>query len=131
LILQFAEDIFPPSTSIYPYPEASNITVGDGFYQAVANLPPGKIYTPLKIVWSPQPSPPEGTHVIWGVNFGQSNITAAYLEAESIRKAFDSPAVQNLGISLEFLEIGNEADLYGKHSAREASTWNVKLYLEQ
>jgi hypothetical protein len=82
-------------------------------------------------VRSPQPSPPAGTRVIWGVNFGQSNITAAFLETQSIRKAFDSPAVQNQNISLEFLEIGNEADLYGKHGARDASTWNVDLYLEQ
>lgn len=32
---------FPAVTDVYPYPEASRITVGDRFYQLVARLPVG------------------------------------------------------------------------------------------
>ena len=71
-----------------------------------------------------------GTRVIWGVPFGQGNITAAYLETQSILKAFGSPAVQQQGISLEFLEIGNEADLYAHHGLRNSTTWNVETYID-
>lgn len=48
------------------------------------------------------------TEVIWGVNFGQNNLTAAIVEATSIMQAFSGPEISNLGISLKFLEIGNE-----------------------
>jgi hypothetical protein len=39
---QFSEDIFPAVTSTVPYPEATNITVGDGFYEAAQFLPPSQ-----------------------------------------------------------------------------------------
>ncbi|THU94957.1 hypothetical protein K435DRAFT_860036 [Dendrothele bispora CBS 962.96] len=52
-------DIPGPSSDV-PYPEASNVTVGDGFYEAARFLPPG-------------------THVIWGVNLKADNITQAVL----------------------------------------------------
>ncbi|KII84460.1 glycoside hydrolase family 79 protein [Plicaturopsis crispa FD-325 SS-3] len=109
--IQFSQTKFPAETATVPYPEASNITVGDGFYSAVAHLPPG-------------------THVIWGVNFGQANLTAAYLETRSIVKAFDSPAVREAGITLDFIEIGNEADLYINNGARNSS-WNIQQYVAQ
>lgn len=36
---QFAQDVFPAPTTTVPYPEASTVVVGDGFYQAVQFLP--------------------------------------------------------------------------------------------
>lgn len=45
---QFNEDIFPAITATVPYPEASNITVGGGFYDLASMLPSGK-YTSTSI----------------------------------------------------------------------------------
>ena len=42
LPFQYQEDIFPASTPITPYPEATNITVGQGFYDIISHLPSGK-----------------------------------------------------------------------------------------
>ncbi|KAJ3854436.1 hypothetical protein EV368DRAFT_80616 [Lentinula lateritia] len=52
--------------------------------------------------------PPPDTEVIWGVDFGRNNLTAAIVETTSIMQAFSGPEVAKLGISLKFLEIGNE-----------------------
>lgn len=41
--VEYEEDIFPPSSNITPYPEATNITVGQGFYTAISNLPNGNL----------------------------------------------------------------------------------------
>jgi hypothetical protein len=127
---QFSEAIFPASTPTVPYPEASNVTVGNGFYQAVANLPSGTACR-SGLHHRSQLSSWSDTHVIWGVNFGEENITAAFLETKSIMKAFQSEAVQQRGISLDFIEIGNEADLYAKHQVRNPATWDVELYIEE
>lgn len=71
-----------------------------------------------------------GTQVIWGVNFGQNNLTAAFLEATAIASAFTSAAFRNLNITLEAIEIGNEADLYTSNGARD-NTFNVQEYVSQ
>jgi hypothetical protein len=68
--------------------------------------------------------------VIWGVNFRDNNITAAYLETQAIIKAFDSPTVKAAGISLDFLEIGNEADLYVRNGGRPKG-WGVSQYVSE
>ena len=65
--------------------------------------------------------------MIWGVNFGQANITNAVLEAQAMLKAFSSPAVKGAGITLELIEIGNEADLYGDRQ----QPWDVSVYVQQ
>jgi hypothetical protein len=39
---QFSEVIFPAATTIVPYPEAKNITVGDAYYGAARFLPPSR-----------------------------------------------------------------------------------------
>lgn len=39
--VEYATDIFPAVTSTVPYPEARNITAGQGFYNLAANLPSG------------------------------------------------------------------------------------------
>ncbi|KAJ7931346.1 glycoside hydrolase family 79 protein [Mycena leptocephala] len=97
--VEYAQDIFPAPTAIVPYPEALNITVGNSFYQIAQHLP-------------------RGTHVTWGVNFGQLNVTAAVLEAKAIMNAFDSPPFKAAEVTLDYLEIGNEADLYANNGFR-------------
>ncbi|KAF7975738.1 hypothetical protein HWV62_8721 [Athelia sp. TMB] len=98
---EYVNDIVPADTASNPYPEASNIIVGDKFYQLVSNLP-------------------SGTHVWWGVSLREDNLTSAYLETKAIVKAFASAAVKNAKITLDFIEIGNEADLYVKNGGRTA-----------
>ncbi|KAJ7773034.1 glycoside hydrolase family 79 protein [Mycena metata] len=109
--VKYNEDIFPAPTAIVPYPEALNITVGNGYYLIASHLP-------------------RGTHVTWGVNFGQFNITAAVLEATAIMNAFRSPPFQAAGVTLDFLEIGNEADLYVNNGLRPAS-FTSSEYVQQ
>ena len=69
--------------------------------------------------------------MIWGVNFGQNNITAAYLEARAIKNAFSSSAVKAAGVTLDFIEIGNEADLYKSNGLRDPSTWTIQEYVKE
>jgi hypothetical protein len=56
--------------------------------------------------------------VTWGLNLSQKNITAVFLEARSIVKAFSSSAIKHADIVLDSIEIGNEANLYPKNGAR-------------
>lgn len=65
--------------------------------------------------------------MIWGVNLRDNNLTSAYLEARSIAKAFSSTAVKDAGVTLDFLEIGNEAD--GFSSVR--TNWSVAEYVKE
>ncbi|KAF8220113.1 glycoside hydrolase family 79 protein [Tricholoma matsutake] len=107
----FAQDVFPTPTSTTPYPEAKNVTIGNLFYGTAQFLPPN-------------------THVTMGVNLGSNNITTAFLEARSIMAAFSSPAIRNAGIVLDFLEIGNEPDLY-KNNGRRAITYSYTQYVKE
>ncbi|KAJ3510881.1 hypothetical protein NLJ89_g4418 [Agrocybe chaxingu] len=109
--VEFAQLIFPAPSATVPYPEATNITVGDGYYATAKFLPPN-------------------THVIWGLNLGQNNITSAFLNAKSLVKAFASPAIKDAGIKLDAIQIGNEADLYMNNGARPR-TYNVTQYVKE
>ncbi|KAJ7089061.1 glycoside hydrolase family 79 protein [Mycena epipterygia] len=100
------QDQFPPPTTTVPYPEASSIVAGPGFYQ---------------VTW---------TGVTWGVNFGGANLTAVFLETQAIVTAFASSAFTQAGITLDNLELGNEADLYSGNGLR-ASTYTVQQYTPQ
>ncbi|KAF7967476.1 hypothetical protein HWV62_34077 [Athelia sp. TMB] len=60
------------------------------------------------------------THVWWGVSLREDNLTSAYLETKAIVKAFTSAAVKNAGITLDFIEVGNEADMYVSNGGRVA-----------
>jgi len=71
-----------------------------------------------------------GTPVIWGVNFGEGNITAAYLETVAICEAFKSKVVESNGITLEAIEIGKEADLYPLNGHRD-SNYTLENYLPE
>ncbi|KAK1234974.1 hypothetical protein PQX77_001808 [Marasmius sp. AFHP31] len=97
--LETPQLVFPPPTTTVPYPEATQIVVGDAYYKTARFLPPN-------------------THVSWGVNFGQNNLTAAVLEARSISEAFASPEITDAGIKLDFIEIGNEGDLFRNNGFR-------------
>ncbi|EIW84140.1 glycoside hydrolase family 79 protein [Coniophora puteana RWD-64-598 SS2] len=109
--LEYEEDIFPNSTAVTPYPEATNITVGQGFYDIISHLP-------------------AGTHVHWGVNLRQANLTAAYLETLALVKAFQSSAVTEKNITLDLIEVGNESDLYYSNGGRNSS-WSIFEYVPQ
>ncbi|KAI0751865.1 glycoside hydrolase family 79 protein [Daedaleopsis nitida] len=100
---------FPPPNSITPFPEASRITVGDGYYQLSRFLP-------------------SGTHMTWGVNLGADNVTNAVNMVKSIIKAFKTSAVQSSGVVLDLIEVGNEADLY-KNNGLRPSNWTVNQYV--
>ncbi|PCH41758.1 glycoside hydrolase family 79 protein [Wolfiporia cocos MD-104 SS10] len=104
------EDIFPPASSITPYPEATNITVGDVYYTLVKWLP-------------------AGTRMVWGVNLGYNNVTNAVNMAKAIFRAFSQPSVIDSGVILERIEVGNEADLYSSNGARPANNWTVEDYV--
>ena len=39
--VEYATDIFPAITATVPYPEATNITAGQGFYNLASHLPSG------------------------------------------------------------------------------------------
>lgn len=111
-----------------PYPEAKSITVGDLFYLTTQFLPPSKSSGRaggLKSNFSPI-----DTHVTFGVNLGSNNITTASLQARSIMKAFSSSAILQAGIVLDFLEIGNEPDLY-MHNGHRESTYNSTQYVKE
>ncbi|KAK7031266.1 hypothetical protein VNI00_013517 [Paramarasmius palmivorus] len=99
-----------PTTTV-PYPEASEIVSRRHL------LPSGRFL------------PPETTS--YGEStFGQNNLTAAVLEAQSIAKAFTSPAVTDEGITLDLVEIGNEADLFRNNGFR-SSTYNISQYVKE
>ncbi|EMD41170.1 glycoside hydrolase family 79 protein [Gelatoporia subvermispora B] len=103
------EDLFPTSNSITPYPEATSITVGNGYYALSRFLPPG-------------------TRMVWGINFGLDNVTNAVNMANAIVGAFRTSAVRNSGVILQRLEVGNEADLY-KNNGLRPSNWTVEEYV--
>ncbi|KAK0455621.1 glycoside hydrolase family 79 protein [Desarmillaria tabescens] len=109
--VELSEAIFPDFTTLVPYPETTNLTVGDGYYQTARFLP-------------------SGTHITWGVNFGQKNLTAAFLAARSIASAFSSPAMKDAGVTLDYVEIGNEADWYINNGARP-SNWTSADYTQE
>lgn len=68
----------------------------------------------------------------WGVGLGKDNLTSAYLNTNSIIKAFNSTSVKNASITLDYIEIGNEADLYTNNGLRAKSTnFDVKQYVQE
>ncbi|PPQ75253.1 hypothetical protein CVT24_007431 [Panaeolus cyanescens] len=109
--IPFSQAIFPSITPTVPYPEATNITVGDGYYQTAKFLPPN-------------------THVIWGLNLGQNNLTSAFLNVKSLIKGFSAPSIRDAGIVLDAIEIGNEPDLYSNNGARSKSYTSAQ-YVEE
>lgn len=96
--------MFPPSNAITPYPEATNITVGNEYYQLSKWLPSG---LPNLLQYAlPGLHGSAGTHMVWGVNLGFNNVTNAVNMAKAIVNAFLSPEVINSGVVLERIEVG-------------------------
>ncbi len=62
-----------------------------------------------------------GTHVTWGLNLGANNITNAVREAQSLVKAFKSQEMKSADVILDFIELGNEADLYRNNGLRPSN----------
>ncbi|KAJ7264016.1 hypothetical protein B0H12DRAFT_1102491 [Mycena haematopus] len=110
--LQYSQTVSSAPTAASPYPEAAEVIVGDGFYQAAENLP-------------------AGTRVVWGVNLRSKNMTAAVLEALSIKKAFDSHAMKAANVTLEFIEVGNEPDDYVGQLGYNKTNWTVEKFVAQ
>ncbi|KAG6820318.1 hypothetical protein H0H93_002405 [Arthromyces matolae] len=109
--VQFSNASFPAFSPTTPYPEATDVVIGDDYYKTARFLP-------------------LGTHVTFGVNLGGKNVTAAALEAAAISKAFSSAEIKRAGIVLDFIEIGNEPDLYKNNGLRPA-TYNVTQWVEE
>ncbi|KAG1725353.1 glycoside hydrolase family 79 protein [Suillus paluster] len=110
--IEYEENMFSASTAIMPYPEAYSTIVGQGFYDIISHLP-------------------QGTQVHWGVNLREHNLTAVYLETVALINAFSSPAVVEKGITLKFIEVGNEADYYHDDGSRSKNIWNVQEYVSE
>lgn len=70
----------------------------------------------------------------WGFNLGSANLTLARIELDAIFTAFSKPTyqggVKGSGVSLELVELGNEADLYN-HNGHRDSTYNQNDYVEE
>ncbi|THH33105.1 hypothetical protein EUX98_g1085 [Antrodiella citrinella] len=108
-IVTINSDSFPPPNTVTPYPEATSIVVGDGYYQLSRFMLPG-------------------TQMTWGLNLGLDNVTNAVNMAKSIIKAFKNSAVKQSGVTLSMLELGNEADLYSDNGLRP-SGFSVSEYV--
>jgi hypothetical protein len=63
-----------------------------------------------------------GWTCLYGIGMGTNTPERAAAEAELVAKA--------LGASLQYFQIGNEADLFRNH-LRDPKTWGVKTYLEE
>ncbi len=63
-----------------------------------------------------------GWSCIYGIGMGTNTPDRAAAEAVF--------AAQTLGPSLEYFQIGNEADLFGRH-LRDPQTWNAQTYLDE
>ncbi|KAF8072145.1 glycoside hydrolase family 79 protein [Lyophyllum atratum] len=116
--IEFAQAIFPPVTAVVPYPEATNITVGDSFYATARFLPSGACFCCLGLV---------RTHTLpggstWGLIMSQRRSSK---RARSSRH-FHLPkyGTRDKGIVLDYLEIGNEPDLYQTNGLR-ATNYNT------
>ena len=59
-----------------------------------------------------------------------NNDTAAYLETQAIVQAFESSAVKSAGITSDFLEVGNEADLHVNNGG-PMNPWGPTQYVAQ
>ena len=58
------------------------------------------------------------------------NLTAVYLETKAIIGAFSNSAVTDVGITLAYIEIGNEADLYVNNGGRQ-NPWGGTEYVAE
>jgi len=64
-----------------------------------------------------------GWTCLYGIGMGTNTPQRAAEEAAFVAEA--------LGASLQYLQIGNEADFFGRHKMRDAKIWSTKTYLEE
>ncbi|HEY1804755.1 MAG TPA: hypothetical protein VGG45_09760 [Terracidiphilus sp.] len=63
-----------------------------------------------------------GWTCLYGINMGTNTPARAAVEADFVAKT--------LGSRLQYFQIGNEADLFGRH-LRDAQTWSAQTYLAE
>jgi hypothetical protein len=63
-----------------------------------------------------------GWTCLYGINMGTNTPERAAAEAEF--------AARTLGANLQYFQIGNEVDLFGRH-LRDSQTWSAKTYLDE
>ncbi|KAJ2977670.1 hypothetical protein NQ176_g4237 [Zarea fungicola] len=81
------------------FPEASHGKIGGDWFYLSRNLP-------------------EGTAIIWGVNFAANSVTEALTQDESLQS-----------VTLESIEIGNEVDYWG--GLYRPKNWTMSAYVDQ
>lgn len=52
-----------------------------------------------------------------------------YLQTDAIVRAFQSEEMKSAGVTLDCLEIGNEADYYEGQGRREHGKWSIGDYV--
>jgi hypothetical protein len=109
--------VFPPSSPDFPYPEAERITIGRDWYALSANLPSGTPFT-------------------WGLNLKSLNVSETVAQAAVLAETFQGRRAHlTKHVKLEWIEIGNEPDLYtreisggGVGNPGDWSQWSPKNY---
>lgn len=92
LSYQVGNATFPPPSANVPYPEASEVRVGQDWYALSSNFLPG-------------------THFTWGLNLRSLNRTETLAQASLLGDTFQGSRA-GADVTLELVEIGNEPDLY-------------------
>jgi hypothetical protein len=64
-----------------------------------------------------------GWTCLYGIGMGTNTPGRAAEEAAFV--------AETLGASLQYFQIGNEADFFGRHNMRDPKTWSAKTYLEE
>jgi hypothetical protein len=64
-----------------------------------------------------------GWTCLYGIGMGTNTPQRAAEEAAFVG--------ETLGASLQYFQIGNEADFFGRHNMRDPKTWSAKTYLEE
>jgi hypothetical protein len=64
-----------------------------------------------------------GWSCLYGIGMGTNTPQRATEEAAFV--------AETLGASLQYFQIGNEADFFGRHNMRDPKTWSAKTYLEE
>jgi hypothetical protein len=107
---------FPPPSANVPYPEASEVRIGQDWYALSSNFLPG-------------------THFTWGLNLRSLNRTETLAQASLLGDTFQGARAASLrnitDVTLELVEVGNEPDLYSNTAVPgvvEYTTWTPSTY---
>ncbi|KZT54289.1 glycoside hydrolase family 79 protein [Calocera cornea HHB12733] len=100
--VQYSNNTYPAVTTTTPYPEADTVLVGTDFWSLAGNFP-------------------SGTEFTFGINLKAQANYEAVIEAQIITQVFQTLYDQGSGVTLRYLELGNEPDLY-------AGGWTIDYY---